>query len=67
MSGWQVADKVKGINGGVPVVLITGWDIKQEESKNVDIHFSQVNYLNALNLCDFCLIIKTGKIAVKML
>jgi CheY-like chemotaxis protein/anti-sigma regulatory factor (Ser/Thr protein kinase) len=32
MSGWQVAEKVKGINGRVPVVLITGWDIRQEES-----------------------------------
>jgi PAS domain S-box-containing protein len=33
LSGWQVAEKVKSINGRVPVVLITGWDIKQEESE----------------------------------
>jgi PAS domain S-box-containing protein len=32
ISGWQVAEKVKEINCRVPVVLITGWDIKQEES-----------------------------------
>jgi len=36
MSGWQVAEKVKGINGRVPVVLITGWDIRQEESEMKD-------------------------------
>ena len=31
------------------------------------IHLTQVTYLNTLNLRDFCLIIKTGKIAVKNL
>ena len=36
MSGWQVAEKVKSINGRVPVVLITGWDIRQEESEMKD-------------------------------
>jgi signal transduction histidine kinase/CheY-like chemotaxis protein len=30
MSGWQVAEKIKGINRRVPVVLVTGWDIKQD-------------------------------------
>ncbi|MBW2184798.1 MAG: hypothetical protein JRF49_13190 [Deltaproteobacteria bacterium] len=34
--GWQVAEKVKGINVCVPVVLITGWDIRQEESETKD-------------------------------
>jgi CheY-like chemotaxis protein len=24
ISGWQVAEKIKGLNGRVPVVLITG-------------------------------------------
>jgi len=36
MSGWQVAEKVKSINGRVPVILITGWDIKQEAAGNKD-------------------------------
>ena len=36
MSGWQVAEKAKSINGRVPVVLITGWDIRQEESEMKD-------------------------------
>jgi PAS domain S-box-containing protein len=27
MSGWEVAEKVKSINGNVPVVLVTGWNI----------------------------------------
>jgi CheY-like chemotaxis protein len=36
MSGWQVAEKVKSINGRVPVVLITGWGIKQEASEMKD-------------------------------
>jgi DNA-binding response OmpR family regulator len=36
ISGWQVAKKVKGINERVPVVLITGWDIRQEESEMKD-------------------------------
>ena len=36
MSGWQVAEKVKSINRKVPVVLITGWDIRQEESEMKD-------------------------------
>lgn len=36
MSGWQVAEKIKGINGRVPVILITGWDIKQEAARNKD-------------------------------
>ncbi len=34
MSGWQVAEKVKSINGRVPVILITGWDIKKEAAEN---------------------------------
>jgi CheY-like chemotaxis protein len=29
MFGWQVAEKIKSINGRVSVVLVTGWDIKQ--------------------------------------
>jgi len=33
MSGWQVAEKVKSINEKVPVVLITGWNIRMDESE----------------------------------
>jgi len=33
MSGWQVAEKVKGINEKVPVALITGWNIEFKESE----------------------------------
>ena len=36
MSGWQVAEKVKSINGRVPVILLTGWDIKQVATENKD-------------------------------
>ena len=32
MSGWQVAEKIKGINGKVPIALITGWSIDLKES-----------------------------------
>jgi len=33
MSGWQVAEKVKGINKRVPVALITGWNVDLKESE----------------------------------
>ena len=33
MSGWQVAERIKGIDGRIPVAMITGWDIKIEESE----------------------------------
>ncbi len=33
LSGWQVAEKIKSINGREPVVLITGWEIKFEKSE----------------------------------
>jgi len=33
MSGWQVAEKVKGINKSVPVALITGWNVELNESE----------------------------------
>jgi len=36
MSGWQVAEKIKSINGRVPVALITGWNIKLEKSEMKD-------------------------------
>ena len=32
MSGWRVAERVKKINGKVPVALITGWKVKLEET-----------------------------------
>jgi len=35
MSGWQVAENIKGTDGRVLVILTTGWDIKlgEEEMK----------------------------------
>jgi len=36
MSGWQVAEKIKGINRRVPVALITGWNVKVEASEMKD-------------------------------
>jgi len=33
MSGWQVAEKMKGINKRVPVALITGWNVELKESE----------------------------------
>ena len=36
MSGWQVAEKVKGINGRVPVALITGWSTELNQAKMKD-------------------------------
>jgi CheY-like chemotaxis protein/anti-sigma regulatory factor (Ser/Thr protein kinase) len=41
MSGWQVAEKIKGINGKVPIALITGWsiDLKESEIKERGIDF----------------------------
>jgi PAS domain S-box-containing protein len=42
MSGWQVAEKVKNINGKVPVALITGWNVKLEMSDMEDSGISLV-------------------------
>ena len=36
MSGWEVAEKVKSINEKVPVALITGWNVKLDESEMND-------------------------------
>jgi PAS domain S-box-containing protein len=36
MSGWQVAEKIKSINGKVPVALITGWNVELKESNMKD-------------------------------
>ena len=33
LSGWQVAKKVKSIDEKVPVALITGWNVKLDESE----------------------------------
>ena len=33
MSGWQISKRIKSINGRVPVVLITGWNIELKESE----------------------------------
>ncbi len=41
MSGWQVAEKIKAINGKIPIVLITGWsiDLKESEMREKGIDF----------------------------
>jgi PAS domain S-box-containing protein len=41
ISGWQVAEKIKAINGKVPIALITGWsiDLKESEMKEKGIDF----------------------------
>jgi len=36
MSGWQVAEKIKNLNGRVPVALITGWNIELKEPEIKD-------------------------------
>ena len=36
MSGWEVAEKIKSINGEVPVALITGWNVELECSEMSD-------------------------------
>jgi CheY-like chemotaxis protein len=36
LSGWQVAEKIKSINKRVPVALITGWNVKLDESEMRD-------------------------------
>ena len=33
MSGWQVAETIKTINGKTPVAIITGWNVELEESE----------------------------------
>jgi len=33
LSGWQVAERVKKINPNVPVVLLSGWAIQQDEPR----------------------------------
>ena len=33
MSGWQVAEKIKAINDGVPIALITGWNVELNGSE----------------------------------
>jgi PAS domain S-box-containing protein len=42
MSGWQVTEKIKSINDKVPVALITGWNIKLDESEMND---SRINFV----------------------
>ena len=42
MSGWEVAEKIKSINDKVPVALITGWNVKLDESEMND---SMINFV----------------------
>ena len=41
ISGWKVAETIKGINKNVPIAIITGWnvDLEQEELKNRGVDF----------------------------
>ena len=41
ISGWQVAETIKGINKNVPIAIITGWnvDLEQEELRNRGVDF----------------------------
>ncbi len=36
MSGWQVAENIKSINGRVPVAIISGWDVEISASEMKD-------------------------------
>ena len=36
MSGWEVTEKIKSINDKVPAALITGWNVKLDESEMND-------------------------------
>jgi PAS domain S-box-containing protein len=36
MSGWEVAEKVKGINKKVPIALITGWNVRLDSAEMND-------------------------------
>jgi CheY-like chemotaxis protein len=31
MSGWQVAEEIKKVNGKIPIALITGWRVPPDE------------------------------------
>ena len=33
MSGWEVAEAIKGINQNVPVAIITGWNVDLQETE----------------------------------
>ncbi len=42
MSGWEVAQNIKSINGKVPVILMSGWDVEpggKSEAKNNGVDF----------------------------
>ena len=44
MSGWELADAIKGRNTGIPVILLSGWDIDPEDvkkHKNVEMILSK--------------------------
>jgi len=42
MSGWEVTEKIKSINDKVPVALITGWNVKLDESEMNDCRINLV-------------------------
>jgi len=42
MSGCEVTEKIKSINDKVPVALITGWNVKLDESEMNDCRINLV-------------------------
>ena len=42
MSGWEVAKKIKAINGKVPIVLVTGWNVEIEDDEKRNNHVDRV-------------------------
>ncbi len=42
MSGWEVAKKIKAINGNVSIVLVTGWNIEIEDDEKRNNHVDRV-------------------------
>jgi PAS domain S-box-containing protein len=42
LSGWEVAKKIKAINGKVPIVLVTGWNVEIEDDEKRNNHVDRV-------------------------
>ena len=42
MSGWEVAKKIKNIDGKVPIVLVTGWNVEIEDDEKKNNHVDKI-------------------------
>ena len=42
ISGWEVAKKIKEINGKVPIVLVTGWNVEIQDDEKKNNHVDMV-------------------------